>query len=104
MKYWQGQSTFPENGIAQETCRDFTHTGYGIASISHVAETSRIQGTDLYSGDIGTRLRYALEFQSTYELLTPVPSWLCDGKVKTGLGPGEILNIPLKLPRLILSL
>lgn len=33
IKYWQGQSTFPENGIAQETCRDFTHTGYGIASM-----------------------------------------------------------------------
>jgi hypothetical protein len=33
IKYWHGQSTFPENGIAQETCRDFAHTGYGIASM-----------------------------------------------------------------------
>lgn len=32
IKFWQGQSTFPENGISQETCRDFVHTGYGIAS------------------------------------------------------------------------
>ncbi|HVV21067.1 MAG TPA: alginate lyase family protein [Pseudonocardiaceae bacterium] len=84
--YWQGQSTFV-NGITQETCRDFTHTGYGIASIGDVAETSRIQGTDLYTGDIGTRLRYALGFQSKYELGAAVPSWLCGGKVDRGLGP-----------------
>ena len=94
INYWQGQSTFPENGIAQETCRDFVHTGYGIASISHVAETSRIQGTDLYTGDIGTRLRYGLGFQSKYELApNTVPSWLCGGSVKTGLGPGELIHL-----------
>lgn len=33
IKFWQGQSTYPESGIAQETCRDFVHTGYGIASM-----------------------------------------------------------------------
>jgi len=27
VNYWQGQSTFQANGIAQETCRDFVHTG-----------------------------------------------------------------------------
>ncbi|HEY4020316.1 MAG TPA: hypothetical protein VGM75_16620, partial [Pseudonocardiaceae bacterium] len=86
ISYWQGQSTFV-NGLTQETCRDFVHTGYGIASISDVAETSRIQGTDLYTGDVGTRLRYALGFQSQYELGAAVPSWLCGGQVKTGLGP-----------------
>ena len=86
INYWQGQSTFV-NGLTQETCRDFTHTGYGIASISDVAETSRIQGTDLYTGDIGTRLRYALGFQAQYELGAAVPSWLCGGHVNTGLGP-----------------
>jgi alginate lyase len=84
--YWQGLSTF-ENGVTQETCRDFTHTGYGISSISHVAETSRIQGKDLYTGDIGTRLRYALGFQSKYELGSAPPSWLCGGSVNRGLGP-----------------
>ena len=88
IKYWQGQSTFVD-GLSQETCRDFTHTGYGLSSISHVAETSRIQGTDLYSGDIGTRLRYALEFHSFYDLGAAVSSWLCKGVVKQGLGPGE---------------
>ena len=86
VSYWQGQGTFV-NGLTQETCRDFTHTGYGIASISDVAETSRIQGTDLYSGDIGTRLRYALGFQAQYELGAAVPSWLCGGSVNKGLGP-----------------
>jgi hypothetical protein len=84
--YWQGQSTFV-NGLTQETCRDFVHTGYGIASISDVAETSRIQGNDLYAGDIGTRLRYALGFQAQYELGAAVPSWLCGGHVNKGLGP-----------------
>lgn len=86
IRYWQGLSTF-ENGVTQETCRDFTHTGYGIASISHVAETSRIQGRDLYTGDIGTRLRYALGFQSKYELGAAPPSWLCGGSITRGLGP-----------------
>lgn len=36
-KFWYGQSNFHESGTAQETCRDFVHTGYGLASISHVA-------------------------------------------------------------------
>ena len=86
INYWQGQSTFVD-GLTQETCRDFTHAGYGIASISDVAETSRIQGTDLYTGDVGTRLRFALGFQSKYELGAAVPSWLCGGTVHRGLGP-----------------
>jgi len=84
--YWQGQSKF-EDGICQETCRDFVHTGYGISSVGNVAETSRIQGTDLYSTDIGTRLRQALGFHSKYELGAAVPSWLCNGSIKKGLGP-----------------
>ncbi|MFF5468698.1 alginate lyase family protein [Streptomyces achromogenes] len=86
VSYWQGQSTFV-TGLTQETCRDFTHTGYGISAISHVAETSRIQGQDLYGTDVGERLRQALGFQSTYELGAAVPSWLCGGSVKRGLGP-----------------
>ncbi|MFE2181537.1 alginate lyase family protein [Streptomyces sp. NPDC059455] len=85
IKYWQGQSTFV-TGLTQETCRDFTHTGYGIASIAHVAETSRIQGQDLYP-EVGERLRQALGFQSKYELGEAPPSWLCGGSVKRGLGP-----------------
>ncbi|MDX3188127.1 alginate lyase family protein [Streptomyces sp. MN03-5084-2B] len=84
--YWQGQSTFVD-GLTQETCRDFTHTGYGIAAIADVAETLRIQGEDVYATDIGTRLRQALGFQSKYQLGAAVPSWLCSGQLKLGLGP-----------------
>ncbi|MEV6008508.1 alginate lyase family protein [Streptomyces sp. NPDC051976] len=86
VSYWQGQSTFV-TGLTQETCRDFTHSGYGISAISHIAETSRIQGQDLYGTDIGERLRQALGFQSKYELGTAPPSWLCNGTIKRGLGP-----------------
>ena len=83
--YWQGQSTFVA-GLTQETCRDFVHTGYGISAVSHVAETSRIQGNDLYP-TVGQRLRDALGLQSQYQLGAAVPSWLCGGKLTLGLGP-----------------
>ncbi|MFF7544443.1 alginate lyase family protein [Streptomyces canus] len=86
VNYWQGQSAFV-TGLTQETCRDLTHTGYGISAISHVAETSRIQGQDLYGTDVGERLRQALGFQARYELGTAVPGWLCGGSLKLGLGP-----------------
>ncbi|CAL9600293.1 alginate lyase family protein [Streptomyces sp. enrichment culture] len=86
VKYWQGQSTFV-NGLSQETCRDFTHTGYGLSAISHVAETSRIQGQDLYGTDVGERLRHGLGFHAKYELGGAVPNWLCGGSLKPGLGP-----------------
>ncbi|AKZ53772.1 putative secreted protein [Streptomyces ambofaciens ATCC 23877] len=86
VKYWQGQSTFV-TGLTQETCRDFTHTGYGISSLSHIAETSRIQGQDLYGTDVGERLRHALGFHATYEQGAAVPDWLCGGSVHLGLGP-----------------
>lgn len=84
--YWHGQTTFV-TGLTQETCRDFTHAGYGISAISHVLETSRIQGIDLYP-EFGERLRHALGFQSRWERnLEPVPSWLCKGTLHRGLGP-----------------
>ncbi|MFG1666810.1 alginate lyase family protein [Streptomyces sp. Y7] len=86
VNYWQKQSTFV-TGLTQETCRDFTHTGYGISAISHVAETSRIQGQDLYGTDVGERLRQALGFHAKYQLGTAAPSWLCGGSLKLGLGP-----------------
>ncbi|MFF4243382.1 alginate lyase family protein [Streptomyces sp. NPDC001822] len=86
VNYWQGQSTFT-TGLTQETCRDFTHTGYGISAIAHVAETSRIQGQDLYGTDVGERLRQALGFQSRYQLGEAVPGSLCGGSLHLGLGP-----------------
>ncbi|MFH9584449.1 alginate lyase family protein [Streptomyces luteogriseus] len=86
VKYWQGQSTFV-NGLSQETCRDFTHTGYGLSAISHVAETSRIQGQDLYGTDVGERLRHGLGFHAKYQLGAGAESRLCGGSLKLGLGP-----------------
>ncbi|MFJ8864900.1 alginate lyase family protein [Streptomyces sp. NPDC102473] len=82
--YWHNQTTFV-NGLAQETCRDFVHTGYGIAAMSQVAETSRVQGQDLYP-EFGERIRHALGLHATYELNSP-PSWLCGGSINRGLGP-----------------
>ena len=108
--YWHNQQTYPENGIAQETCRDFVHTSYGIASIGHIAENSGIQGTDLYSTEIGTRLRYALGFHSKLELGNSIPSWLCNGSVKRGLGPSKfwkfsflVLSALFSLPFIMFS-
>ncbi|WP_307830979.1 alginate lyase family protein [Nucisporomicrobium flavum] len=85
VSYWQGQSTFVD-GLAQETCRDFTHTGYGISAIAHVAETTRIQGGDLYP-DLQDRLRHTLGFHTKFENGTSVPSTICGGTVTKGLGP-----------------
>ncbi|WP_214319935.1 alginate lyase family protein [Nonomuraea sediminis] len=85
ISYWQGQSTFVD-GLAQETCRDFGHTGWGIAAAVHVAETARLQGVDLWA-EGKDRLRYAMGFHSGLQLGEPVPSWLCGGKVNLGLGP-----------------
>lgn len=95
--YWNDQQTFPESGIAQETCRDFVHTGYGLASSGHVLETARIQGNDLYGGDLGTRLRYGLGFHTKYENGAAKPSWLCDHSLVLGLGPGEFSSLKLSL-------
>ncbi|WP_197364041.1 alginate lyase family protein, partial [Streptomyces clavuligerus] len=85
IKYWYGQERFV-TGLAQETCRDFGHTGWGLSAMSHIAETSRIQGEDLYRTDIGERLRHGLGFHAKYQLGEAPPDWLCGGSVKRGLG------------------
>jgi hypothetical protein len=85
IEYWHRQSTFTD-GLAQETCRDFGHTGYGVASVAHVAETSRIQGQDVYPR-IKDRLRHLLGFHTKYENGAAVPPSLCGGSLKLGLGP-----------------
>jgi hypothetical protein len=83
--YWFGQTTYVD-GLAQETCRDFGHTGWGLEGAVHVAETARIQGLDLY-GEMQERMTKALEFHADIDLGAPVPSWLCGGTVNKGLGP-----------------
>lgn len=85
--WWFGQSVFKENGQSQELCRDLEHTGYSFGSISHIAETARIQGDDLYKTDIGTRLRYGLGFQSQFSNGNPIPDWVCGGHLNLTLGP-----------------
>jgi hypothetical protein len=102
VSYWQGQSTFVD-GLAKETCRDFVHTGYGLANIAHVAETTRIQGNDLWPS-LATRIAATFEFHSTYELGAAVPSWLCGGSVTRGLGPATEVGYNALATRLGLAL
>lgn len=83
--YWQGQSRFVD-GLAQETCRDFGHTGWGFEGATHVAETAWIQGVNLY-GEMRERMTKALEFHAGFDLGGAVPSWLCGGSLDAGLGP-----------------
>jgi hypothetical protein len=89
IKYWQDQRTFVD-GIAQETCRDFGHTQWGLAAALAAAETAYQQGVDLY-GEQSKRLRKGLEFHHDHINGKPAPSWLCDGTIKLSSIPtGEI--------------
>lgn len=83
--YWQGQGTFAD-GLSQETCRDFGHTGWGLEAAAHVAETAWHQGVNLY-GEVEKRLTDGFYFHTKFETGTAVPSWLCKGSVNKGLGP-----------------
>jgi hypothetical protein len=85
IKYWHNQARF-EAGLAQETCRDFGHTGWGLDAAAHAAETARHQGLDLYA-EARERFAQSIEFHAAYELGKAVPSWLCKGKVNRGIGP-----------------
>ncbi|MFC0005673.1 alginate lyase family protein [Micromonospora siamensis] len=102
--YWGDQSRFV-TGLAQETCRDFLHTGWGLAAAAHVAETAWIQGFDLYA-EARPRLTAAMELHAAYELDEPVPNWLCGGQLALGLAPSPEVaynhyttRMGLKLPR-----
>jgi Alginate lyase len=89
IKYWQGQETFVD-GLAQETCRDFGHTQWGIAAAIGAAETAYQQGVDLY-GEQAERLRKGLEFHAEYINGKKAPSWLCGGHIQlSGIPTGEI--------------
>jgi hypothetical protein len=85
ISYWHDQSTFVD-GLAQETCRDFAHTGYGLAAAAHFAETARHQGQDIW-GEIRERMRHAWGLHTKYQNGEPVPSWLCGGSYSRELGP-----------------
>ncbi|MER7753248.1 alginate lyase family protein [Kitasatospora sp. NPDC097643] len=85
VSYWSDQPTFV-NGLAQETCRDFGHTGWGLEAAAQTAETARLQGLDLWH-EGRERLVAALEFHTAYDNGAHAPDWLCKGEPKTGLGP-----------------
>ncbi len=89
LAFWHGQQTLVD-GVAQETCRDFGHTAYGLASAVSVAETALQQGLDLYA-EQSARLRAALELHAGYLLGQPAPPWLCAGKLDLRVLPtGEV--------------
>jgi hypothetical protein len=83
--FWYNVGMYVD-GVAQETCRDFGHAEYGIASVIAVAETAFQQGLDLYK-EHSQRLRATLELHADYTLGRPAPSWLCGGKLNTRLMP-----------------
>lgn len=78
VKRWYGQEVL-EDGVCQETCRDLSHTQFGLAAAIDTAETARQQGVDLY-GEQSPRLRAALERHAGYLLGEPAPAWLCNGR------------------------
>ncbi|GEL94606.1 alginate lyase family protein [Cellulomonas composti] len=69
VEYWHSPTTFVA-GLAQETCRDLTHTEYGLAAAVDVAQTATIQGRDVYA-KVGDRLVAGLELASRYTLEPP---------------------------------
>jgi hypothetical protein len=83
--YWYGMSTYMD-GLAQETCRDFGHTGYGLASINTAAETALLQGVDLY-GEESKRIVAGMEFHAAFILGQSVPKTLCGGSLNLSTSP-----------------
>jgi hypothetical protein len=85
---WYGQTTFDAgtSGVAQETCRDLGHTGYGISATMAAAETAHIQGDKLYESE-EPRLTGAMEFHAHLLLKKePVPQTLCGGQIHYAAG------------------
>ncbi|MFD7815314.1 alginate lyase family protein [Streptomyces sp. NPDC059785] len=83
--YWFGQRRY-EDGVAQETCRNFKHVGYALAATAHIAETAWHQGVDLYR-EVEDRLRAAVSFHARYQSGEPAPRWLCGGRIDRNMGP-----------------
>jgi len=85
---WYGTTDLDASvdGMAQETCRDLGHTGYGIAATMNAAETAHIQGDKLFEEE-EKRLVPALEFDTRLLLKKePVPRLVCGGKVEYSEG------------------
>ncbi|MCQ4054427.1 alginate lyase family protein [Aeromonas sp. SG16] len=68
--YWNNPVSYVD-GLAQESCRDFEHTAYGLAAIINTAETARINGVDLYQDSASQaklRLTKTMELHSAYQI------------------------------------
>ena len=84
---WQ-QSSFEAStsGMSEETCRDLSHTGYGISATIAAAETAHIQGDKLYESE-EQRLIGTMEFHAHLLLRDgPVSNKVCGGEIKYGKG------------------
>lgn len=113
---WYNMTTFnsTSDGVSQETCRDFAHLQYGVASSFNAAETALIQGVDLYGMEGGPgkalfshRLAAALEFHAMYLRQNgnpPAPYWLCEGKPTLYNSPTMEVGYTALVHRLGLSL
>lgn len=70
-----------QHGQAQETCRDFGHTGMGLASMVNAAETAYLQGVNLY-GEQGSRIMaaftYATQHTYNYSRTGSYPKGFCN--------------------------
>jgi len=83
--FWGGQTQFLADGMGQEACRDFHHLEYGFAGLVDTAETAKIQGVDLY-GEQAERIVAGLEFNASFLVGAPIPSWLCGGVLQLQSG------------------
>lgn len=72
------------SGHSQELCRDLGHTAFGLAAFINAAETNRLQGGSLYREE-RERLEQAMEFTTNVLIGEAVPTWLCNGKLKSSL-------------------
>ena len=75
---WHGQTVFSSkvDGVCQETCRDFGHTQFGVASTFNAAETALIQGVDLYATH-APRLAAMMEFHTGFLTAGAAAGWPC---------------------------
>jgi hypothetical protein len=80
VKFWYDQTKLVD-GLSQETCRDLGHVQYGLAAMTNAAETATIQRVNLFAEQT-QRLRATYEFHAKWLNKSPVPGWLCGGKLK----------------------
>jgi len=104
---WWGQTVFDSSttNVAQETCRDLTHTEDSISSTILTAETDWIQGGSLYQ-DANSHAQERIvqsmnmmagfESQGVQNALIPAPTNFCDTSVTKNhikLGAGDTYAI-----------